>query len=53
MHPDSFSSCGDNSGSTQVSEMAANFRLIRFEYLDKETDADFLISDEIDDPQTS
>lgn len=32
--------------------MAADFRLIRFQYLDKEADADFLRSYQVQQPQT-
>ncbi len=53
MHPDSLSARRDNTGSAQVSEMPADLRLIRLEDLDEVADADFLISDEVDDPQSS
>ena len=51
MHPYSFPTCGDDSGSTQVRQMATDLRLIRLEYLDEKTDANFLIADQVNDSQ--
>jgi len=51
MHPDSFSSRGDYTGSPQISEVPANLWLIRFEYFHEKTDAHFLLADQVDNAQ--
>jgi hypothetical protein len=51
MHPDSFASRRDNTGSAEISQVPANLWLIRFQYLHEKTDTDLLIAYEVDDPQ--
>jgi hypothetical protein len=47
VHPRSLSSCADNSGSTQVSQVPADLRLIGLEYFDKEAYAYLIAPHEI------
>lgn len=51
VHPDSLPARLDYAGSPQVGEMPADLRLIRLEYLDEKTDANFLIANEVDNAQ--
>jgi len=52
MHPDSFSSGSYDTRSPQISQVPADFGLVRLQYLHEETNADLLIPDQVDDPQS-
>jgi hypothetical protein len=53
MHPETFAAGGNETGATQIGEVARNFGLAGLQALDEEADADFVIAHEVKQAKAS